>query len=239
MSGGASRTVCPHLAPWREGPLMWLRMECCCSFLSATKATCFYFLKIGPCYLELWRNTVRYVTYEMNGMNANQQNTSQRGLCQPGTGPNVLFLAALSKSSLLSVHVELHCTHTHTQSLTWTHTNTHHVHASNFSTIVIIVCPFQLLSSLLRDSFNRGHFRFCHTHSSANGLQRTPKYWICIYFPLQRGSASQAPFDSPQNPTRFEQEPSAGFLTSVRATFLYRRETTLGKYSAGPQGFSS
>lgn len=62
---------------------------------------------------------MRYVTYEMNGMNANQQNTSQRGLCQPGTGPNVLFLAALSKSSLLSVHVELHCTHTHTHTVTY------------------------------------------------------------------------------------------------------------------------
>lgn len=72
------------------------------------------------------------------------------------------------------------------------------MHISHFSTIVISVCPLQLLSLLLRDSFSRGHSRFCHTHSSANGLQRAPKYWICIYFPLQRGSASQAPSDSPQ-----------------------------------------
>lgn len=124
----------------------------------------------------------------------------------------------------------------HSSTALWEHTQIHTLCTSNFSTIV---CPFRLLSSLLRDSFNRGHSRFCHTHSSANGLQRISKYWICIYFPLQRGSASRATSDSPQNPTRFEQEPGAGFLTSVRATFLCRRETTLGKYSAGPQGFSS
>lgn len=51
MSGGASRTICPHLAPWWEGPLMWLHMECCCSFLSATKATCFYFLRLRSLFL--------------------------------------------------------------------------------------------------------------------------------------------------------------------------------------------
>lgn len=95
MSGGASRTVCPHLAPWRGGPLMWLHLECCCSFLPATKATCFYFLRLGPCYLELWRNRVRYVTYEMNGMNANQRKASQRGVCQLGTLPIVLLFARL------------------------------------------------------------------------------------------------------------------------------------------------
>lgn len=74
---------------------MWLHMECCCSFLSATKATCFYFLRLGPCSFELWRNTVRYVTYEMKGMNANQQNTTQSRLCQPGSETKVLFQAAL------------------------------------------------------------------------------------------------------------------------------------------------
>lgn len=95
-----------------------------------------------------------------------------------------------------------------------------------FSTVVTSVCPFQLLSPLLRHSFNRGHSRFCHTHSRANGLQSAPKYWICIYFPFQRGSASRAPFDLPQNPTGFKQEPGAGFLTSVRATSLGRHETT-------------
>lgn len=108
-----------------------------------------------------------------------------------------------------------------------------------FSAIVIGACPFQLLSSLSRPSFNRGHSRFCHTHSRLNGLQSAPKYLICIHFPLQRGSASQAPFHSPQNPTRIKQETGAAFLTNVHATFLCRHETTLGKYSASPQSFSS
>lgn len=35
--------------------------------------------------------------------------------------------------------------------------------------------------------FNRGHFRFCHTHLTANGLQSTSKSCINIYFPSSGG----------------------------------------------------
>lgn len=41
----------------------------------------------GPCYWELWRNTVSYVMYEMNGTNAYQRKASQRGVSQPGSEP--------------------------------------------------------------------------------------------------------------------------------------------------------
>lgn len=42
---------------------------------------------------------MKYVVYEMNGMNANQQNTSQTGPCQPGTGPDRLFSIVYSHSN--------------------------------------------------------------------------------------------------------------------------------------------
>lgn len=219
---------------------MWLHMECCCSFLPTTKATCFYFLRLGPCYFELRRSTVTYLTYEMNGMNVKQQIASQRGLCQPGTGSVVLFSAGL----FIHVHMDLSkqtyrglFAHAYSVVAFWV---THCAHVSNFSAIVISVCPFQLFFHRCRETLSAGVIPGSVTLIQIQlDFKDPPKYWICIYFPLQRGSASRATSDSPQNPTRFEQEPGAGFLTSVRATFLCRHETTLGKYSAVPQGFSS
>lgn len=84
--------------------------------------------------------------------------------------------------------------------------------------------------------FNRGHFRFCHTHLTANALQSTFKYCINIYFPSSGGIRLPDHKKSDQISGRSS---GAGFLTTVRATFLRRHETTLGKYSTSPQCFSS
>lgn len=94
------------------------------------KSHMFLFFETG--FLLLRENTVRYVTYEMNDMNANLQNTSQRGRCQAGTGLNALFSAALCihiKTFLLFVHARCDGTHTHPSIAscegTRTHTHTH------------------------------------------------------------------------------------------------------------------
>lgn len=63
--------------------------------------------------------------------------------------------------------------------------------------------------------------------------ERGLKYYICISFPPQRVDLLSF------LPSSTRWEPRAGFLTSVRATFLCRRETTPGKPSTGTLGFSS
>lgn len=68
--GGASRTACPYLAPRRGRSLMWPCMECCCSFLSSTKATCFYFLRLVPVTLNCRRSKVRYALCDVSGTSA-------------------------------------------------------------------------------------------------------------------------------------------------------------------------
>lgn len=122
--------------------------------------------------------------YEMNGMNANQQNTTQTGPCQPGTGPNGLFSIVYSHSNGFKktnsiIRAVCACltqlTHTQAQPLVNTHKHTPSTSLQLFNHCHQCLSLFQLLSSLLRDSFERGHSRFCHTHSSANGLQRAPK----------------------------------------------------------------
>lgn len=83
------------------------------------------------------------------------------------------------------------------------------------SPVFVAINPFRL-------SFSRVHSRLWHTPTSANGLQSVPKDWICIISLFRGNSASQAPFDSPQNAAQFKQESSTGFLSNVLATFLFR-----------------
>lgn len=194
---------------------MWFHQECCCSFLSATKATCFYFLRLGPCSFELWRNTVRYVTYEMKGMNANQQNTTQSICASP----------ALEDRTRCSLFVRRNL---HSLWLFQPFVN-NRFHVSSFST----VCPFHHDGGILSAEVIPGSVTLIQVQIDIKG----PPNIKFAFISLCRGSASSAPSDSPQDPARFQQGPSAGFLTSVHVTFLCRHETTLGKYLAGPKGF--
>lgn len=177
----------------------------------------------------------------MYDMNAKPPNTSQGGLYLQGTGPNLLFLVAACKcfweEHLLVITALCACTkplRSHVQAITSSH-NTHHGHVSNFSAIVVRVCPFQLLSSLLMLPLCRvipGSVTLIQVQMDIKG----PQILNLHLFPSSEG---QPPEQHLTHCTRIEQGPGAGFLTSVRATFLCRRETTLGKYSTGPLGFSS